>query len=144
MEYRAIKILNPKTNRKINYGTPLYAKLVREGVIEPYVAKNEFKAVGEHSQAKQNEFKEKLSDQCTDLVRDNRDQFGSHLTQEQTDALLKRMLYEKLCLNPKDSSQKSKVKSQKSKRSKWKVKKPTPPTPPSSSSESDLSESDSD
>jgi hypothetical protein len=66
--------------------------------------------------------------------KENATKFTPELTQEQTDRLLKKMLYEKLCIKPKPSKTK---KPKKKRKPKFKVV-----APQSSSSESESSESD--
>jgi hypothetical protein len=157
--HTVIKIKNPLTNRMIHFGTPLYAKLVREGVIEPYAPAGqnrrfdvpEVKTPPSVRNKRQSplpikRLQPKLTETLVETVADHRDQFNRDLTQEQTDRLLRKMLYEKLCIGEeKESGKKPKPKrnsrSKKDNRFKWKVK--PPPTPPSSSSES-TSDSDSD
>ena len=151
-----IKIKNPLTNRMIHYGTPLYAKLVREGVIEPYVPNTDAACRNEvQSPPPIKRLQPMLTASLVETVEDNRDQFSPDLTQEQTDRLLRKMLYQKLCLDEKHKApatasqhrrcpqpkRKTATRSKKDKRFKWKVK--SPPTPPSSESEVSTS-SDSD
>ena len=202
--HTVIKIKNPKTNRMIHYGTPLYAKLVREGVIEPYVPPKghwtssrlprsgrapfnpqrgrlscgrfgfadgchphsesesersdlqspkpsprrdtELRQPKRGSEGSPHRLKAKLIDTLTDTISENKEQFDPGLTQAETDRLLKRLLFDKLCLDerkttPPQPKRKLKPK-KKSKRFKWKTRKPL--TPPSSDSESSVSSDTSD
>jgi hypothetical protein len=144
----AQKILNPKTNRFVNIGTQKYKRLVAEGVLkhaEPNFSDADQKTLPtpNYSDADQKilpapeptpDFKIKLMEVSTDLVKDNIKQFTPELSQAQTDRLLKQMLYKKLCLNEK-------VKKPKSKDLKKKKKQYKVVAPPNTSSDS---ESDSD
>jgi hypothetical protein len=78
--------------------------------------------------------KKRLAHAATDVIKEQRHEFEAELTQAQTDRLLKKLLYEKLCVSkPKKQSKKQK----KERRSYVKVR-----TPPSSESESEETESD--
>ena len=140
--HTVIKIKNPLTNRMIHFGTPLYAKLVREGVIEPYVPEVKTPPSSPSVRNKRQSpepikrLQPKLTETLVETVADHRDQFNRDLTQEQTDRLLRKMLYEKLCLNDdKPEKEKSKKSKKPKKKVRFKIKKPKTP-PPSSSDES--------
>jgi hypothetical protein len=99
-------ILNPSTNRFVLVGSPKYKRLVKEGVIKPHVPQTRPPSP-EPAQARPpspkpaqatRSLKKELIKTTIDIVRDNRQDFVD-LTQKQTDALLKRMLYEKLCID---------------------------------------------
>jgi hypothetical protein len=96
-------ILNPSTNRFVLVGSPKYKRLVKEGVIkkpEPQPAPSRPPSP-EPAQARPSQsrsLKKEVMNVATNIVRDNRQDFVD-LTQKQTDALLKRMLYEKLCVD---------------------------------------------
>ena len=112
------KILNPRTNRFVHVGTQKYHRLVSEGVIQPIddlPVSNEPSISKSPTYIADTEFKTKLIDVATDVAKSNIGQFIPELTQEQTDRLLKKLLYEKLCLNEKPKTKKSKPKPKKKK-----------------------------
>ena len=126
------KVLNPKTNRFVHVGTQKYKRLISEGVIQPVSDPEETITPGT---APEN-LKVKLIDTATHIVKENATKFTPELTQEQTDRLLKKMLYEKLCIKAKLSKTK---KPKKKKKPKFKIV-----APQSSSSDESESESESD
>ena len=72
--------------------------------------------------------KKKLIQSSVNIVTEHKKKFKPELTQSQTDALLRKLLYEKLCIvEKKKSKPKSKTKP------KYKIKAPTPPSSPSES-----------
>jgi hypothetical protein len=129
------KVLNPKTNRFVHVGTQKYKRLISEGVIQP-VSDPEETITPATAPAAPESLKVKLIETATDVVKENATKFTPELTQEQTDRLLKKMLYEKLCIKPKPSKTK---KPKKKKKPKFKVVEPQ-----SSSSDESESESESD
>ena len=153
-----VKIKNPKTNRYIFYGTPLYSKLVREGVIQAYKPPklNNFnqeetpQPQPPQSNRESQSLKTLVTNECVDTITKNKNRFSQNLTQEETDELLKRMLFEKLCISKKNlpttctKSKKSKTKKKKKRRFKVKHNKVSPPSSSSESSDLDSSDSDSD
>jgi len=80
--------------------------------------------------------KSKLEKECSNIVNQHVSKFKG-ITEKQTDALLKKMLYEKLCLDSK-SEKKSKKPKKKPKKMKFKIKEPSS----SESSQSESSESE--
>jgi hypothetical protein len=82
-----------------------------------------------------NKFKSKLAEECSEIVNKHKEQFKG-ISQKQTDTLLRRMLYEKLCLSDKKDKQ-AKSKKAKSKKAKFKLKEPSSSDQSSSESESD-------
>jgi hypothetical protein len=114
-------VLNKRTNRFVKVGTPRYLRLLREGAVDPPPppspeASAEPPAAPvplarEPAAAKPAAgLKAGVIEQATDIVRDNKEQFLD-LSQRQTDKLLRRMLYEKLCVGDKaKKNKKSKVK----------------------------------
>ena len=121
------KVLNPLTKRYVNIGSQQYNKLVLEGLIKP----PEEKAVEAEESPP---VKVLLAETLTDVVKQNKKQFEKEMTQQECDTLLRKLLYEKLCINEKKKPEK---KEKKKKRIKFKVMTPPP-------SESDSSQSDSD
>lgn len=133
---------NPVTGRLIKKGTAKYKKFVKLGMIVP----------GEKQTLPKKPvppppIKEKLATELTDIVKDNKAKFGKELTQEQTDALLKKLLFEKLCLgrpNTKISKAKIRGKTGKEKTGKERTKKRYKlATPPQSSDDNSSSDSSS-
>ena len=113
-------VLNKRTNRFVKVGTPRYLRLLREGAVDPPPPSPEASAeppaapvplAREPAAAKPAAgLKASVIEQATDIVRDNKEQFLD-LSQRQTDKLLRRMLYEKLCVGDKaKKNKKSKVK----------------------------------
>ena len=118
-------VLNKRTNRFVKVGTPRYLRLLREGAVDPPppappppspeasaeppaapVPLAREPAVAKPAAG----LKASVIEQATDIVRDNKEQFLD-LSQRQTDKLLRRMLYEKLCVGDKaKKNKKSKVK----------------------------------
>jgi hypothetical protein len=106
-------ILNPSTNRFVLVGSSKYKRLVKEGVIKPHVPQPQTQPQPAPSRPPSPEsppstrsLKKELIKTTTDIVRDNRQDFVD-LTQKQTDALLKRMLYEKLCIDKPNAKKKT-------------------------------------
>jgi hypothetical protein len=138
------KILNPATNRFVNYGSQKYYRLVNEGVIKPVDEKAEANAEATLTiipEVKPEPIvappvKQLLAEELTTIVKENKKEFQKELTQKETDALLRRLLYEKLCISKKGKSKKKEK--PKKKKKKYKIKTP----PPSSESESESDSSD--
>ncbi len=128
------KVINPRTNRFVHVGTQKYKRLISEGVIQP-VSEPEETIRPATAPAAPESLKVKLIETATDIVKENAAKFTPELTQEQTDRLLKKMLYEKLCIKPKPSNDRKPKK--KKKKTKFKVVEPQ-----SSSSDSESSDSD--
>ena len=129
------KVINPRTNRFVHVGTQKYKRLVSEGVIQPVSEPEEAITPATAPAPAPENLTVKLIETATDIVKDNATKFTPELTQEQTDRLLKKMLYEKLCIKPKPSNDRKPKK--KKKKPKFKVVEPQ-----SSSSESESSDSD--
>jgi hypothetical protein len=115
-------VLNKRTNRFVKVGTPRYLRLLREGAVDPPPPPPSPEASAEPPAAPvplarepaaakpATGLKAGVIEQATDIVRDNKEQFLD-LSQRQTDKLLRRMLYEKLCVGDKaKKNKKSKVK----------------------------------
>ena len=110
-------VLNKRTNRFVKVGTPRYLRLLREGAVDPppppppkpeasaeppaapVSAAAAAAATATATQPPPN-LKASVIEQATDIVRDNKEQFLD-LSQRETDKLLRRMLYEKLCVAKK-------------------------------------------
>jgi hypothetical protein len=106
----------------VKVGTPRYLRLLREGAVDPPPPPPSPEASAEPPAAPvplarepaaakpAAGLKASVIEQATDIVRDNKEQFLD-LSQRQTDKLLRRMLYEKLCVGDKaEKKKKSKVK----------------------------------
>jgi len=115
------KVINPRTNRFVHVGTQKYKRLISEGVIQPVADPEEIIRPATAPAAPEN-LKVKLIETATDIVKENAAKFTPELTQEQTDRLLKKMLYEKLCIKPKPSNDRKPKK--KKKKTKFKVVEP--------------------
>ena len=115
-------VLNKRTKRFVKVGTPRYPRLLREGAVDPPPPPPSPEASAEPPAAPVPLAREPAAakpaaglkagviEQATDIVRDNKEQFLD-LSQRQTDKLLRRMLYEKLCVGDKaKKNKKSKVK----------------------------------
>ena len=128
--------LNTKTNRYFKKGSPTYNKMFADGY---------FNKCSETELEKPKIVEPKLTDAPSTLIeplkpliktelkaiiKSNKNDFVG-LSQKETDLLLKRMLYEKLCLNKKPKKEKDK---NKRKSKKYKIQ--------SSSSDSSSSESE--
>ena len=102
-----LHILNPTTNRFVLIGSPKYKRLIKEGVIksQPQPAQTRPPSPVEIL-AQPKSLKKELIKTAVDIVADNKTDFVD-LSQKETDKLLRRMLYEKLCLD-KPSSKKHK------------------------------------
>ena len=123
------KILNPMTKRYVKINSQQYNKLVLEGLIKPPVEeiKNEIKVA-------EPPIKALLAEELTTIVKENKKQFEKELTQKECDKLLKKLLYEKLCISKKPKKDKTE---KKKKKIKFKVKTPEPSESDSESSDSD-------
>lgn len=148
-------VLNPITNRYIAVDSKVYNRLVKAGSIEPVTPQivtpepiiqvpetkieNVPKTVPVVTAPP---VKELLANELTDIVKEHKKKFAKELTQKQTDALLRKLLYDKLCVSKKkkkvDASSRKPAK--KPKKIKFKIATP----PPSSDSETESVHSDSD
>jgi hypothetical protein len=133
--------INPQTGRIINKKTAKYRRLVKLGEIveeEPKVIKQILPKVEEVKKVEEVEFvpdiKPQLAEITTDIVKENKAKLAQELTPKQMDALLRKMLYDKLCLTPKKNKKQPK---KKAKKTRFKLKEP------SSSEEEFQSESES-
>jgi hypothetical protein len=128
-------VLNKRTNRFVKVGTPRYLRLLREGAVDPPTPACEPEAPAEPpvapvspaaaaAQPAPNDLlKDSIIEKTTEIVRENKEQFAD-LTQGETDKLLRRMLYEKLCGDGgKKNAKKNAKKKKKKKRVKFKSRK---------------------
>jgi hypothetical protein len=155
-------VLNPKTGYFIKRGSKLYKRLVKEGVIKeaptpapaPAVAEDQPAPEKKESSKTFNErdLQVKMAELTTDMVANNVKQIikSQKLSDEQYDMLLKKMLYEKLCLNDDTKTAKTKTKTKTKTKEKKTKEKTRPKTKTktryrvvdSSSSETETTDSD--
>lgn len=114
-----MSVLNPDTNRYIKVNSQKHKRLIKEGKLPPYEPPPPPAPPSPSRSARK-----KLARIATDVASENQRALTDDLSDSQMDALLKKMLYAKLCGKPK--------------KPKKKKKKPRPP------SSSDSSDSDSD
>ena len=134
-------VLNPKTGRYVRSDTRVGKKASKANQpLEPNRPSNikqpEDNLVDiEEITLEAPPIKQKLVEFAVDVIKDNKKKFQKELTNSETDALLRRLLYERLCLTGKEPKKDKKAK----KKGKFKIKNP-PPSPSSSESESEESE----
>jgi non-homologous end joining protein Ku len=87
--------------------------------------------------------KKYLLEEATDIIKDHQRQFEPDLTQEQTDRLLKKLLYEKLCVRRKTKKERHTKKRKKHDKRKTKNIRVRQIVSSSSSSDSDSGSDDS-
>jgi hypothetical protein len=110
-------VINPKTKRLILKSSRLYDKLVKEGVIEevieptPVVTEEIIETPNNNSK----KLKKKLKRISFDSIKENKDRLkdSEDLSDKQLDKLLKRMLFEKLCVKTKKAPKKKPKKKKK-------------------------------
>ena len=113
-------ILNPRTNRMIKIGSQMYKKALKDGSI---TIDNEINEINEptpppikrikdikidNDTDDEPELNNKMSNLCTDLIKDNKTNFKK-LSQKESDELLKKLLLKKLS-NDKPIKKKKKPK----------------------------------
>lgn len=136
-------VTNPKTNKKIKVGSKLYKKLLKEGALnknDKTPEKTDNIEIGEEPEFNERDLQIKMAELTTNMVADNIKQIvkSQKLSNKEYDTLLKKMLYQKLCLNDNDAikqKKEPKKKVKKSKKSKYKIVEPE--TSSDSSDESD-------
>lgn len=121
--------LNPETNRMLKKDTAKYRRMVKRGIIIETTVKLE--PVQESEQEQESEpvvepepvkpIKKKLAKVAVSLVKKNIDSFRD-LNQDETTALLRKLLIEKLA---PDTKSKKKKKPEKSKKSKFRIREPS-------------------
>jgi hypothetical protein len=112
-------ILNPKSQRYISKTSRLYIRLVKEGVIvEPVVEPETLPEPVVVPQKPPTSLKKKLAKVAVGVIAENSQELAGtrDLDDDQVDQLLKRMLYEKLCLTEKKSKRKPKPKPKRKKK----------------------------
>ena len=116
--------LNTRTCRYVKKGSPSYNKLVVSGYFDETPKTEPIDGETKHVETPiepnvdpEPDLKKEIKPILQEIVRENKSEFVG-LTQKQTDELLKKMLYEKLCLNkqqPKSKKKEKKIKKKKSK-----------------------------
>ena len=114
-------LLNTRTSRYVKKGSPSYNKLVVSGYFDETPKTEPIDGETKHVETAiepnvdpepEPDLKKEIKPILQEIVKENKSEFVG-LTQKQTDELLKKMLYEKLCLNkqqPKPQQTKSKEK----------------------------------
>ena len=148
-------ILNPRTQRFVKIGGASYRKAIKNGDIIPPSMKNvkpvEQPAVEQpvpspiqppEIEYDESRLQDKLSEMTANVIQTNFDQLANeNLTDKQVDKLLKKMLFQKLCIDQPTDTLKVNPKKVKTK-TKTKKKRFKVITPPPSSSDQSESESD--
>ena len=124
------EILNPLTKRFVKIGSPQHKRLVRNGTLPP-VEETPPEPSPEAPEFNEKHLQNKLAEISTDMIRDNLKTIvkSQKLSDKDMDILIKKMLYEKLCMQPDKT--KPKETKEKKKKKKFKI------VEPSSSDESD-------
>lgn len=113
-------VLNPKTGRYVKKNSRIGKRLMKEGLVqtetskqpkqqeEPEPEEPEREPAACISQYDEAKLQHTLADLSTDLIRNNLDKVvkAQSLSNAQMDTMLKRLLYEKLCLNEPEPPQK--------------------------------------
>ena len=100
------EIINPLTKRFVKIGSPAYKRLVRAGTLPPASEEPEKPEFNEKI------LQTKLADVSTDIIRDNLKTIikSQKLSDKEMDMLLKKMLFDKLCLAKPEKKEKKKKK----------------------------------
>ena len=123
------EIQNPLTKRYVKIGSPQHKRLVRNGTLPPVEETPQTpEALGIPIEFNEKHLQTKLAEISTDLIRDNLKTIvkSQKLSDKDMDILIKKLLFEKLCLKPDKTKPK-----EKKKKKKFKI------VEPSSESESD-------
>lgn len=141
-------VINPQSNRFVKVGTQKYKRLVREGIIkpieqvppqvptpspEPEPLHIETPSPEKTPKFNEDDYHTKMRETFQQIVKENEEKLVD-LSQKQCDQLLKKLLYQKLCVDKPEEKPKKKTKNKK-KKNKFKIVQP-----PSSSSESESTE----
>lgn len=144
-------VLNPSTNRYVAVDSKVHRRLIKAGIVAPIVndatpsVPDEIPVTETKTENIPTEappIKELLANELTDIVAEHKKEFAKELTQKQTDALLRKLLYEKLCVSKKTKKPTKHKKPKKPKKVTYKIK--TPPSSSCSDTESIQSDSSSD
>ena len=148
MSAKIPQVINPLTNRSVNVGSDLYKSLVKKGVIKPVelsiapVVEPIFNNVVEPivnnvvEPISEPPIKSLLAQTMATIVSENKPLFKKELTQKQSDALFRKLLFEKLTDLKEPEPKKDKTKPTKTEKKKKKKKKYKIVTPPPSSDDS--------
>jgi hypothetical protein len=120
------EIINPLTKRFVKIGSPAHKRLVRGGVLPAVEALGiPIPETPETPEFNEKHLQTKLAEISTDLIRDNLKTIvkSQKLTDKDMDILIKKMLYEKLCLKPDKPKEKKETKEKKKK--KFKIVEPS-------------------
>ena len=111
------EIQNPLTKRYVKIGSPAHKRLVRAGTL-PAVEQPEIpspEALGIPIEFNEKKLQTKLAELSTDMIKDNLKTIvkSQKLSDKDMDILIKKLLFEKLCLKPdkpKETKEKKKKK----------------------------------
>ena len=120
------EVQNPLTKRYLKIGSPAHKRLVRSGVLPPVEEtppEPSPAALGIPIEFNEKHLQTKLAELSTDLIRDNLKTIvkSQKLSDKDMDILIKKMLYEKLCMKP----DKPKETKEKKKKKKFKIVEPS-------------------
>jgi len=131
-----MSVLNPKTNRLVKIGTQNYRRLVREGVIKPMEQPPEPKIEPppepiepppspiETQKFNEDDYHAKMAQTFQQIVKENESKLVD-LSQKSCDVLLKKLLYQKLCVEEPKKKPKKVKKPKKAKKKKFKIVQPS-------------------
>ena len=125
------EIFNPNTKRYVKIGSPAHKRLVRAGVLPAPIPETppepNPEALGIPIEFNEKHLQTKLAEISTDLIRDNLKTIvkSQKLSDKDLDILLKKMLYEKLCLGKNTDKTKPKETKEKKKKKKFKIVEPS-------------------
>ena len=122
------EIQNPLTKRYVKIGSPQHKRLVRNGTLPPVEEtppEPSPAALGIPIEFNEKHLQTKLAELSTDLIRDNLKTIvkSQKLSDKDMDILIKKMLYEKLCIKPDKT--KPKETKEKKKKKKFKIVEPS-------------------
>ena len=92
-------ILNPQSKRYVKFGSANYKRLVREGVLQPVDIIPAPKPKRLPEQTQQEKLDTKIIEQSVAAVEEHKNQFKG-LSQEQSDELIAKLLYDRLIAVP--------------------------------------------
>jgi hypothetical protein len=128
-------IKNPRTNRLIKIGSQMHKKAINDGILSPETLKQDIPTPTDSSPIQTDIIKEPeinipteftvekgVAEICTDIIADNKKTFNK-LNQQETNELLRKLLYEKLYINvPENIGKQPKQKHKEKEKSKPKLK----------------------
>ncbi len=100
------EIINPLTKRYVRTGSQAHKRLVRDGTLPPASEQPETPEFNEKN------LQTKLADVSTDMIKDNLKTIikSQKLSDKDLDTLLKKMLFDKLCIAKPEKKEKKKKK----------------------------------